>query len=322
MVMFLLIWLSIEADTNSANNLLQASAIYLGVHLLFMTFFLFEVMARVLALENKSAMFRNQWLLLDVALTALMILPFIPGAAGCNLFQVLRVHRLASSVPELRILCEGLCLATRSAFFVLACLVLNLYVWAIVFTVLARGTSIGDDRFSNVPTSMHTLLAHGIVISGASQVMDQLREQRAGGILVCLFAIFLLMSFSLLALVFGVLCQTVSTIATLEKHRLTELFFANSIKDAWTACDPKEICASEETLVQFLTSVTRSIEEAGLDPSALIEAAPTIVAICKNGQGFPTVDAFASELVRSGQKGGTVATRGDVFRLLKAMRNP
>merc|ERR1719265_1301878 len=81
-----------------------------------------------------------------------------------RLSRMARMARLLRAMPELMVLIKGMLAATRSVFFTLCLLILIMYVFAIAFTQLTDGTSLGKNHFGNVAESMYTLLVHGALL--------------------------------------------------------------------------------------------------------------------------------------------------------------
>merc|ERR1719247_3753029 len=75
-----------------------------------------------------------------------------------RLVRVARTARILHSVPELVVLAGGMLAGMRSTVAVMCLLLLFIYVFAVVFTML-----IGSDVFANVPMSMNTLMLQVIV---------------------------------------------------------------------------------------------------------------------------------------------------------------
>merc|ERR1719414_1305886 len=75
-----------------------------------------------------------------------------------RLSRMARMARLFRAMPEILILVKGMVSATRSVFFTLCLLAILLYVFAIAFVQVLRGTPAGDKYFRKVGVAMHTLL--------------------------------------------------------------------------------------------------------------------------------------------------------------------
>jgi hypothetical protein len=49
-----LVWIGVEADTNSAASVLDSNMVFQSAHFVFLGFFVFDVLVRVLALQDKK----------------------------------------------------------------------------------------------------------------------------------------------------------------------------------------------------------------------------------------------------------------------------
>merc|ERR1719238_1454286 len=100
-------------------------------------------------------------------------------------------------MPELMILVRGMAAATRSVFFTLLLLCFLLYVFAVGFRQLCDGTEIGEQYFSSVPISMHTLLIYGTFMDDLARLAKTLQTGMPG-MLIVFYAYVLLGSLTLL----------------------------------------------------------------------------------------------------------------------------
>merc|ERR1712187_638276 len=91
----------------------------------------------------------------------------LSDASILRLFRLLRLSRMARmarllrALPELMILIKAIFVAFRSVFFTLCLLAILIYVFAIAFVQLTRGTCIGQKYFAKVPHAMLSLLMMG-----------------------------------------------------------------------------------------------------------------------------------------------------------------
>merc|ERR1719424_720951 len=80
-----------------------------------------------------------------------------------RLTRMARMVRLLRALPELMILVKGITVAMRSVFFTLCLLFIVIFVFAIVFTMLAVDTGLERSYFGSVPHSMSSLLLRGVL---------------------------------------------------------------------------------------------------------------------------------------------------------------
>merc|ERR1719195_2617886 len=88
-----------------------------------------------------------------------------------RLVRIVRMARMAKLVrlmPELMILLKGMMVATQTVFYTLCLLMLFIYIFAIAFMQLTKGTSLEQAYFSSMLITMKNLLLNGILPDQAS----------------------------------------------------------------------------------------------------------------------------------------------------------
>lgn len=140
-----------------------------------------------------------------------------------RLIRVARATRLLQNSPELLILAQGVVAGMRSVLAVMSLLMLVIYVFAVVFTMVLAGSAVGAGIFDTVPQSMVTLLLQ--VLCGAdADFMRSLLE--AGTVYFLAFFVFLFGSnLTLMNMLIGILCDVVSNVSAAGKEEafLTEV---------------------------------------------------------------------------------------------------
>jgi voltage-gated sodium channel len=109
-------------------------AIIVAVEMLIQTIFVVEIAVRVLACWPKpSAFFRNGWNVFDFAVVAASLLPQAGAfAMVARLARLMRVTRLVSAFPELRLIIGTMVRSIPSMGHVIVLLTLLLYVYAVL----------------------------------------------------------------------------------------------------------------------------------------------------------------------------------------------
>merc|ERR1719482_1395006 len=79
------------------------------------------------------------------------------NASVLKIFRLMRLTRMARmakllwAIPELVILIKGILTAARSVFFTLMLLVILLYLYAIVFRQITKGSPFGEEFYPSIP---------------------------------------------------------------------------------------------------------------------------------------------------------------------------
>lgn len=255
------LWISIDTDMNHAETLIDADWPFIVAENLFCAYFFWEWLVRYLAFKTKHfgvpcKGLRDAWFVFDSSLVFLMVLEtwvmtsisLILGGSSSGglgnasilrmarllrLTRMARMARLLRSMPELMILVRGMVAATRSVVFTLLLLMVFLYVFAIAFRQLSAKTDIGDEFFSSVPESMHTLLIHGTFLDDLATVAHSLSAQ-APALLPLFYVYVLLAAMTLMNMLIGVLCEVVTAVASTEKEAMTIAYVRDVLHEILT----------------------------------------------------------------------------------------
>jgi hypothetical protein len=235
------LWLAIDTDMNTATDLADTPFYFKVVDNAFCFFFVFEWGVRFGAFRRKWQSFTDAWFLFDTLLALLMIFEtwvlvlviWMMGpsssAIDVGFLRLLRLMRLARTgrvakvlraMPEMLIMIKGIYAATRSVFFTLILLILLVYVYSITFRQLTVGLDweYADFYFPTVPKSMMSLLWDGVLPDNAPMMYHLCKDHWGLGLLHGSFI--LVSSLTVLNMLVGVLCEVVSTVATVEREEL------------------------------------------------------------------------------------------------------
>lgn len=120
-------------------------------------FFLFEIVVRFLAEENKKQFFHSGWNVFDTLVVVVSLIPVQDSemALLARLVRVFRVLRMVSIIPELRILINSLLKALPKLGYVVLLLFIIFYIYAAIGSFLFN--SINPVLWGNIAISMLTL---------------------------------------------------------------------------------------------------------------------------------------------------------------------
>jgi len=232
------VWIAIDTDLNKAAVLSEAPLVFQVIENCFCTFFVFEMMVRILAFKVRINAFSDRWLVFDFCLVASMVwetwllvlwLAVFGGADGMgkgratSVFRVFRLFRLTrvartakliANFPELMILAKGMIIAMRSVAAVLSLLAIIIYIFSIIFTEMLSDTRAGKGNFESVPQSINTLLVQ-VVCGFDEEMMRKLMDDDL--IAYFIFLVYVLIaSLTIMNMLIGILCDVVSTVSADE----------------------------------------------------------------------------------------------------------
>jgi len=331
------IWIGYDTDNNKALVLCNAAAQFQIADNFFCCYFVFELVARLMAFRSKIDAFRDLMFVFDSCLVSLMVWEtwiqvfiYLASAgsvqAGSHvrtssilrvfrvfrLFRIARMARLVRNMPEVMILIKGITMATRSVVVVLSLLVLVIYIFAIIFTQLLSGTETAAGKFDDVPQAMNFLLMQVVCGFDEDAIMLMLA---AGWIYYTLFLAFLLFgSLTLMNMLIGILCEVVSQVALVENEEmfLKEVEFqvgsvtATLDSDGSNTIDKIEFDQLTET-----PALMQNLQELGVDIVAFVDFANYIY----NDHDELSFSAFLDTVVQF--RGSKAATVKDVVDMRK-----
>merc|ERR1712061_350339 len=115
-------------------------------------------------------------------------------------------------------------------FYTLFLLMLFIYVFAIAFVQLTKGTSLQDPYFSSMLTTMKNLLLYGILPDNAHFVHELSKEHALFAVLMLIYI--LIASLTVMNMLVGVLVDVVKTVSSIEKEQMD----VNFIRKHLLAC--------------------------------------------------------------------------------------
>jgi hypothetical protein len=210
-------------------------------------YFLGEISIRFAAFKDGIDAFRNYWFIFDLFLVACMVWetwvevlllpPKDGGSTGSAYLKVLRVLRLlriarvgalVRQAPELCLFIKGMARAASSVAATMALLVVIVYIFAIVFTLLlsqsmstdSSGTVFDAGQFENVHTALNYLLSQMICGPDADVIAKMLEE---GVVYYVLYLTCIVLgNMTVMNMLIGVLCGVVQETADSEKAKKFE----------------------------------------------------------------------------------------------------
>lgn len=120
-------------------------------------FFLFELVVRFIADEDKKAFFKKGWNVFDTLVVVISLIPVNDSelALLARLVRVFRVLRMVSIVPELRVLINSLIKALPQLGYVLLLMFIIFYIYAAVGSFMFQ--DINSVLWGDIAISMLTL---------------------------------------------------------------------------------------------------------------------------------------------------------------------
>lgn len=135
---------------NTGNNLL------LYLDWIFMSIFVTEILFKIYAM--RFDFFRDPWCLFDFIIVAIALFPSSGVFRVFRVFRVLRAFRLVSRIPELKLVAESLFYSVRGLAAVATLLMVVIYVFAVLSTVLFQNSGTdGAMYFGSLGKSLFSL---------------------------------------------------------------------------------------------------------------------------------------------------------------------
>jgi len=331
--------MAIDTDYNHEAILLEAHpAIQLTEHA-FTFLFTTELLIRFAAFKYKRNTLRDFWFVFDATLVGLMVTDTwimtiifaindssasggLGNASILRLVRMLRLSRMARmakllrAMPELVVLCKGMSIAARSVFYALALLFIIIYVFAIAFTQMSKGTGLGKDMFDTVPQSMVTLLLAGM----APDLTDLIQVELAGEHFVFAFIFFiyiLIATFTVLNMLIGVLVNVVGAVTLLEKEQMDVNFVKTYFMHLLTEADDdgdSQISQEEFEKLLVMPGAAAALESVGVDVVGLVDFIDYMFSMNDNTLSLNTFMDIVMQL-----RGSNRATVRDIVDLRKML---
>jgi len=253
-ISFNALWLSIDTDLNSAATLVDAHPVFIVAENAFCVFFTGELLVRFGSFARKINCMKDPWFCFDFLLVTMMVLETwvlglvmlaLGGGSGSGLgnsgllklmrlmrlSRMARIARLLRSMPELLILIKGMVAATRSVFVTLILLMGILYVFGIMFRMLAEGTVAGENFFPGVLSSMHSLVVLGILHNDVADVFAAIEEDSAYQLVPFYYFFVLLAALTVMNMLIGVLCEVITAVAECEHEEIQIMNVRDCLED-------------------------------------------------------------------------------------------
>jgi len=339
------IWIAIDTDWNDAQVLYQAPPLFQVVEHCFAIYFSAELLIRFMAFTLKRDSVRDPWFCFDLLLVALMVLETwvitlsvyltqsetaSTGLGNTNVLRVFRLVRLTRmarmarllrAVPELVILVKGLCSAARSVFFTLVLLGGVLYVFAIIFCQILRGSPVGDRFFFSVLGSMHTLWIKGALLDDVSDLVTAL-QQESVPVMLLLDLFLLIATLTVMNMLIGVLCEVVSAVAAAEREDLAIAYARSKLRRIFDNVLDEDhnqnISKSEFVKIIENGEATRTMHDLDVDVVGLVDFADVIFAKDINDNDYDRELSFPEFMeVIVAFRGSNTATVKDIENLRK-----
>jgi hypothetical protein len=355
-IAFNAVWMGIDTDWNDAMDLLDAHPVFQTVEQMFCIFFSFELYIRFMAFEIKfggvrqisfnekfaihvPAWMLDKWFMFDSLLVVMMIfetwvftmITVVGGGEGgsplpidtsiLRLFRLLRLSRLMRmlrSLPELMILIKGMVKGMVTCGYVMALLIIALYVFGIAITQMAVDTPSGDALFHSVEETMYRLMVHATFLDNLAEFCDNVKADSY--LVLVLVLIFIgLSALCILNMLIGVLCDVIQSVATCEREEMRQEKVKELMKDVVRDLDEDmNGMVSQKEFKGLINKpiVLRVLDEVGVDPYTLLEFADMM--FVKDGE-FQELefDDFSTMVLELRQSNG--ATVKDVMTLWRQM---
>ncbi|OLQ09882.1 Voltage-dependent T-type calcium channel subunit alpha-1G [Symbiodinium microadriaticum] len=232
------LWIGIDTDLNTAELEIESPPFFQVVDNMFCFFFTFEITVRFLAFQNRSDAFKDFSFCFDLSLVATMVwevwvttllvllLTSADNGGGnlsilrlfrlFRLVRIARVGRLMSSCRELVVLVKGIGMGLRSVLSTLFLMMVVIYIFAIIFTQLFRGSPEAEGCYDGVLQSMNCLMLN-VVFPEQQELMAKMLEL---GPMTYLLGIFYLLvtGLTVMNMLIGVLVEVVSVVAQVDKE--------------------------------------------------------------------------------------------------------
>eukprot|EP00928_Gymnodinium_smaydae_P042647 TRINITY_DN28687_c0_g5_i2.p1 TRINITY_DN28687_c0_g5~~TRINITY_DN28687_c0_g5_i2.p1 ORF type:complete len:657 (-),score=133.08 TRINITY_DN28687_c0_g5_i2:90-2060(-) len=294
------VWISIDADYNSSDTLVQAPIAFQVIENMFCTFFVFEWLVRFTAFRRTLDCVRDSWFVFDSVLATAIVLETwvmtvfvltwgVQDSRGvrdisilrmARLLKITRIARLARLVrafPELMIMIQAMIAGFRSVLFTLVLLCFLIYTYAIAFRQLMDGTPMGKLYFSSVPNAFHVLLVQGTFLDEVASLSHDLSQSSSPGIFLLFWSFVMLSALTLMNMLIGVLVEVVQAVAYTEKEAMTINYVKDRLERIYQQVSLSDnVDAAALTKDQFLVLISdkfviKVLDEVGVDTVGLVD---------------------------------------------------
>jgi hypothetical protein len=291
------VWLAVETDYNNATLLVDADPLFIVVENFFCAYFFGELLIRFMAFRAKADVVKDSWFIFDSIIVSCMVFEtwiitvlvwmtagsLTTSSSSTSVLRVVRlfrmtraarVARLLKAVPELVVIGRGIVIVARTVVVIMCLLLMLIYMFAIVFTQLAKGTDLENSICSDMITTMSTLLLGGILPDFKPTTDDMAAEDL---FFATFFFIFVLLAYvTIMNMLIGVLVEVVAVVASVEKET-NQVAAVKRVMEKWAPeADTNGDCIFDVN--EFKTMLNKDgcakdLKEVGVDPIALIDHA-------------------------------------------------
>jgi len=230
-----------------------------------------------------------------------------------RLTKVCRFVRMVRAVPELVVLIKGLAAASRAVVWTLNLLIVVVYIFAVAARIITDDKEVGKMYFSSVTSAMLTLSVGGLLPDNAEDIniMGDLNA-----FVAAVFVFFLVVaSITLMNMLIGVLCESVSAIATIERETISVAYVKAEVEALVqeTGRDVEALLTREDVEEIMLSpKAGRVFSNVGVDVEGMVEVAD--IRLFKDSDQVRTCDLVGLVLQLRGQN---IATVKDIVNLQK-----
>ncbi|SFD62750.1 ion transporter [Pseudoalteromonas denitrificans] len=183
----------------------------------FITFiFLFEIVIRFIAEENKKLFFTKGWNIFDTLIVIVSLIPIEDSELALvgRLIRIFRVMRMVSFVPELRLLLNSLLRALPQLGYVVLLMFIIFYIYAAIGSSFFAG--INSELWGDISISMLTLF-RVMTFEDWTDVMYEIMDVHSLSWIYFLSFIFLT-TFAFLNMVIGIVVNVLEDEHSKEKE--------------------------------------------------------------------------------------------------------
>jgi len=293
------IWIAVETELNDEALLTRSPIVFQLMEHFFCAYFLFECLVRFMAFQRKKDCFLDKWFIFDTFLVSAMILETwvmtviiaLTSAGTMNtsdgglgnasvlrivrllrLLRMSRVGKLCRLMPELMILIKGMAVAIRTVCYTLFLLMIIVYVFAIAFMQLTKGTEMQEMYFKTVLGTMGHLLMEGILPDQANFMRRMSSENFLLAAALLLFI--LLGSLTVMNMLVGVLVEVVQNVSAIEKEQMDVAMLKNNLMKYVNDLDTDRdgnISRLEFEKILEIPGPLRALQNIGVDVIGLVD---------------------------------------------------
>jgi len=294
------VWISVDADYNDAGVITDAHWPFQAMENAMCCYFFFEWVVRFGAFRNKRDCLRDRWFCFDSLMLALTIFEtwvlaivvtarayyrsddeeqvssnssFLRLVRLLRLCRIARLSRILVCLPELVVLFKGINVACRAVIATLGLVAVVIYVFAILFRQLSRDTILEQLYFTSIHHSMRTLL----LTSVTPDLVDYFEGDFAEVPFyfgVIFFFFILLITFTTLNLLVGVLVNVVAVVANGEKEKMQIAVLRAELEKIVSVVDAdldNHMSKEEFDKILLRPELLRNLQEAGVDCVELVD---------------------------------------------------